>query len=173
MKDYLEPITTALKKLKVRVYEDWTNNSPGFKFNEWEMKGVPLRMEVGPRDIKEQKVVLARRDEKGKLLIPKDDVFDNVQKFLDSIQLKLITQARDFRDKNTHIVKGYNEFKSIISKGGFVRCGWDGSPETEAKIKQETKATIRCIPFDENPKELTCVLTGQKAKYEVVFAKAY
>ena len=173
LKDYLEPITTALKKLKIRVYEDWTNNSPGFKFNEWEMKGVPLRMEVGPRDIKEKKVVLARRDEKGKLFIPKDDVFDNVQRFLDNIQLKLITQARDFRDRNTHIVKGYDEFKSIISKGGFVRCGWDGNPETEAKIKQDTKATIRCIPFDEDPEELTCVLTGQKAKHEVIFAKAY
>ena len=173
LKDYLEPITTALKKLKVRVYEDWTNNSPGFKFNEWEMKGVPLRMEVGPRDIKEQKVVLARRDEKSKLFISKDDVFDNVQRFLDNIQLKLITQARDFRDRNTHIVKGYDEFKSIISKGGFVRCGWDGNSETEAKIKQDTKATIRCIPFDEDPEELTCVLTGQQAKHEVIFAKAY
>ena len=173
LKDYLEPITTALKKLKIRIYEDWTNNSPGFKFNEWEMKGVPLRMEVGPRDIREQKVVLARRDEKGKLFIPKDDVFDNIQRFLDNIQLKLITQARDFRDKNTHTVKGYDDFKSIISKGGFVRCGWDGNSETEAKIKQDTKATIRCIPFDEDPEELTCVLTGQKAKHEVIFARAY
>ena len=173
LKDYLEPITAALKKSKIRVYEDWTNNSPGFKFNEWEMKGVPLRMEVGPRDIKEQKVVLARRDEKGKLFIPKDDVFDNVERLLDNIQLKLITQARDFRDKNTHTVKDYEDFKSIISRGGFVRCGWDGNPETEAKIKQDTKATIRCIPFDEDPIELTCVLTGQKAKHEVIFAKAY
>ena len=173
LKDYLEPITAALKKSKIRVYEDWTNNSPGFKFNEWEMKGVPLRMEVGPRDIKEQKVVLARRDEKGKLFIPKDDVFDNVRRILDNIQLKLITQARDFRDKNTHTVKDYNDFKSIITRGGFVRCGWDGNPETEAKIKQDTKATIRCIPFDEDPEELTCVLTGQQAKHEVIFAKAY
>ena len=173
LKNYLEPITAALKKSKIRVYEDWTNNSPGFKFNEWEMKGVPLRMEVGPRDIKEQKVVLARRDEKDKLFIPKDDVFDNIQRLLDNIQLKLITQARDFRDKNTHIVKDYDDFKSIISKGGFVRCGWDGDSETEAKIKQDTKATIRCIPFDEDPEELTCVLTGQKAKHEVIFAKAY
>ena len=173
LKDYLEPITAALKKSKIRVYEDWTNNSPGFKFNEWEMKGVPLRMEVGPRDIKEQKVVLARRDEKDKLFIPKDDVFDTIQRLLDNIQLKLITQARDFRDKNTHIVKDYEDFKSIISKGGFVRCGWDGNSETEAKIKQDTKATIRCIPFDEDPEELTCILTGQKAKHEVIFAKAY
>ena len=173
LKDYLEPITSALKKSRIRVYEDWTNNSPGFKFNEWEMKGVPLRMEVGPRDIKEQKVVLARRDEKSKLFIPKDDVIENAQRLLDNIQLKLITQARDFRDKNTHIVKDYDDFKSIISRGGFVRCGWDGNPETEAKIKQDTKATIRCIPFDEDPKELFCILTGQKAKHEVIFAKAY
>ena len=173
LKGYLEPITAALKKSKIRVYEDWTNNSPGFKFNEWEMKGVPLRLEVGPRDVKEQKVVLARRDEKSKLFIPKDDVIDIAQRLLDNIQLKLITQARDFRDKNTHTVKDYSDFKSIITRGGFVRCGWDGNPETEAKIKQDTKATIRCIPFDEDPEELTCVLTGQKAKHEVIFAKAY
>ena len=173
LKDYLEPITAVMKKSQIRLCEDWTDNSPGFKFNEWEMKGVPLRMEVGPRDIKEQKVVLVRRDEEGKLFIPKDNVLDNVQELLDGIQLKLITQARDFRDKNTHIVKGYDDFKNIISEGGFVRCGWDGNPETEAKIKQDTKATIRCIPLDEDPKELTCVLTGQKAKHEVIFAKAY
>ena len=173
LEDYLEPITIALKKSKIRLYEDWSNNSPGFKFNEWEMKGVPLRMEVGPRDIKEQKVVLARRDEEGKLFIPKDDVLNNVQGLLDNIQLKLITQARDFRDKNTHMVKDFDDFKNIISNGGFVRCGWDGSSETEAKIKQDTKATIRCIPFDEDPGGLTCVLTGQKAKHEVIFAKAY
>ena len=173
LKGYLEPITAALKKSKIRVYEDWTNNSPGFKFNEWEMKGVPLRLEVGPRDVKEQKVVLARRDEKSKLFIPKDDVIDIAQRLLNNIQLKLITQARDFRDKNTHTVKDYSDFKSIITRGGFVRCGWDGNPETEAKIKQDTKATIRCIPFDEDPEELTCVLTGQKAKHEVIFAKAY
>ena len=115
----------------------------------------------------------ARRDEEGKLFIPKDDVLDNVQGLLDNIQLKLITQARDFRDKNTHIVKDFDDFKNIISNGGFVRCGWDGSSETEAKIKQDTKATIRCIPFDEDPEGLTCVLTGQKAKHEVIFAKAY
>ena len=173
LEHYLEPITIALKKSKIRVYEDWSNNSPGFKFNEWEMKGVPLRMEVGPRDIKEQKVVLARRDEESKLFISKDDVLDNVQGLLDNIQLKLITQARDFRDKNTHMVKDFDDFKNIISNGGFVRCGWDGSSETEAKIKQDTKATIRCIPFDEDPGGLTCVLTGQKAKHEVIFAKAY
>ena len=173
LEDYLEPITIELKKSKIRVYEDWSNNSPGFKFNEWEMKGVPLRMEVGPRDIKEQKVVLARRDEESKLFISKDDVLDNVQGLLDNIQLKLITQARDFRDKNTHMVKDFDDFKNIISNGGFIRCGWDGSSETEAKIKQDTKATIRCIPFDEDPEGLTCVLTGQKAKHEVIFAKAY
>ena len=173
LKDYLGPITRSLKKSKIRVYEDWTNNSPGFKFNEWEMKGVPLRMEVGPRDIKEQKVVLARRDEKGKLFIPKDDVCQNVQMILDNIQSNLFNEARDFRDKNTHRVVKYDDFKNIISNGGFVRCGWDGSPQTEAKIKQDTKATIRCIPFDEDPKELTCVFTGQKARHEVIFAKAY
>ena len=173
LKAYLEPITKNLKESGIRMHEDWTNNSPGFKFNEWEMKGVPLRMEVGPRDVKEQKVVLVKRDGKEKLFMSKNNILDPIQKLLKDIQSDLFDRARDFRDSNTHRVKDYNEFKSVISRGGFVRCGWNGNPETEASIKEETKATIRCIPFNEEPKGLSCIFSGEEAKHEVVFAKAY
>ena len=173
LKAYLEPITKNLKESGIRMHEDWTNNSPGFKFNEWEMKGVPLRMEVGPRDVKEGKVVLVKRDDKEKLFMSKNNILDTIQKLLEDIQSDLLNRARDFRDSNTHHVKDYNEFKSVISKGGFVRCGWNGNPETEASIKEETKATIRCIPFNEKPKGLRCIFSEEEAKHEVIFAKAY
>ena len=173
LKTYLNPMTEALRSSGIRIFEDWTNNSPGFKFNEWEMKGVPLRMEVGPRDIKEEKVVLVRRDSKEKLFISKDSVLESVQELLEDIQENLLRQARNFRDENTHAVQDYTEFKEVIKQGGFVRCGWNGDSKVEAKIKEETKATVRCIPFNENPQGLTCIKTGEEAKHEVIFAKAY
>ena len=166
-------MTEELRSSGVRIFEDWTNNSPGFKFNEWEMKGVPLRMEVGPRDIKEEKVVLVRRDSKEKLFISKDSVLENIQELLEDIQENLLRQARNFRDENTHAVQDYTEFKEVIKQGGFVRCGWNGDSKVEAKIKEETKATVRCIPFNENPQGLTWIKTGEEAKHEVIFAKAY
>jgi prolyl-tRNA synthetase len=92
---------------------------------------------------------------------------------LDDIQTGLFEQARQFRDENTHIVSTYDKFKKVIQKGGFVRCGWDGSEKTEATIKDQTKATIRCIPFDEHPDGLMCIFSGDPAKHEVIFAKAY
>ena len=173
LKIYLEPLSKSLKEAGIRIYEDWTNNSPGFKYNEWEMKGVPLRMEIGPRDIKDNKVVLVRRDNGEKLFIKKDDVLEKTSLILDEIQITLFEQARDFRDENTHLVSNYDTFKQIIKDGGFVRCGWNGDADTEAKIKEQTKATIRCIPFNESPEGLTCILTGDIAKHEVIFAKAY
>jgi prolyl-tRNA synthetase len=173
LKAYLEPITKNLKESGIRMHEDWTNNSPGFKFNEWEMKGVPLRMEVGPRDVKEKKVVLVKRDDKEKLFMSINNILEPIQNFLEDIQLSLLEQARDFRDANTHNVKDYTEFKDVINRGGFVRCGWNGDPHTEARIKEETKATIRCIPFNEKPNGLDCIFTGEEAKHEVIFAKAY
>jgi len=166
-------LSKSLQEAGIRIYEDWTNNSPGFKYNEWEMKGVPLRMEIGPRDIKENKVVLVRRDNGEKLFIKKDDVLEKTSLILDEIQITLFEQARDFRDENTHLVSNYDTFKQIIKDGGFVRCGWNGDADTEAKIKEQTKATIRCIPFNESPEGLTCILTGDVAKHEVIFAKAY
>ena len=173
LKLYLAPITNALKMLQIRFHEDWSSNSPGFKFNEWEMKGVPLRLEIGPRDMANNTVVLARRDNKKKIEIDQSSVGEEVSKLLDEIQSELFNQAEKFRNENTRRVSDYNDFKKTMKKGGFVRCGWDGLESTELKIKEETSATIRCIPFDEETENLKCILTGVPAKHEVIFAKAY
>ncbi len=170
---YLDPILDQLKNNSVRVNVDWREESPGFKFNDWEMKGVPIRMEVGPRDIDNNQVVLARRDTGEKITIQINDIADSVSKMLTDIQNNLFTEAKDFMKSNTNTVDSYDEFKKIITNGGFVRCGWDGTSETELKIKEETGATTRVIPFDENPRDLKCIYTGKPAKHEVVFAKAY
>ena len=173
LKLYLAPITNSLKRLQIRFHEDWSSNSPGFKFNEWEMKGVPLRLEIGPRDMANNTVVLARRDNKKKIEIDQSSVGEEVSKLLDEIQSELFNQAEKFRNENTRRVSDYNDFKKTMKKGGFVRCGWDGLESTELKIKEETSATIRCIPFDEETENLKCILTGVPAKHEVIFAKAY
>ncbi len=173
VKQYIKPIIKSLKKSDIRIQEDWTNNSPGFKFNQWEMKGVPLRMEIGPKDIAKNNIVLVRRDSGKKIILNKKEVLQQIPKLLNEIQSSLLNQALDFRDRNTHSVSNYEEFKLIIDRGGFVKCGWNGRSSTETKIKEDTKATIRCIPFDENPKALKCVFSGEAAKHEVIFAKAY
>jgi len=170
---YLHSIIGTLEDIGARYFVDWSDFSPGYKFNEWEMRGVPVRIEIGPRDVESNKVVLARRDNGEKYSISCDELSDKINALLIDIQSSLFNQAKSFRDKNTHIVQSYEEFKNIIESGGFIRCGWDGSDETESKIKEETKATIRCIPFDENPKNLNCIYSGRPAKHEVIYAKAY
>ncbi len=174
VKDYLSPILSKLKDAGIRVHEDWRKESPGFKFNEWEMKGVPLRLEVGPKDVENKKAVLVRRDNGEKIFVQKDEVAEKAPKILDDIQESLFNEAKAFRQENTHQVSSYDEFKeTIANKGGFVRCGWDGTRESERSIKEETKATIRVIPFDENPQKLKCIYSGKPARHEVLFAKAY
>ena len=171
---YLESVLLELRNAGVRIHEDWRKGSPGFKFNEWEMKGVPIRLEVGPKDIEKQQVVIARRDTGEKQFVKKEDIVNLIPNLLDSIQNNLFEQAKQFRLNNTHTVSTYADFKEVIkNKGGFIRCGWDGSAETETAIKNETKATIRVIPFDENTKGLNCIFSGKPAKHEVIFAKAY
>ena len=170
---YITSIEIELKQLGIRYFIDWSDSSPGFKFNEWELKGVPVRMEIGPRDVEANKLVIARRDNSEKLSISRDEIRDSLKTILDEIQNNLFNQAKVFRNENTHNVENYNDFKDIIKQGGFVKCGWDGSQKTELKIKEETKATIRCIPFDEKPEGLTCVYSGELAKHEVIYAKAY
>ena len=173
IKKYINPLEEELKSIGIRYFIDWSDSSPGFKFNEWELKGVPVRIEIGPRDVESKKLVMARRDNGEKFSISKNELSIKIKTILEEIQNNLFNQAKEFRNKNTHDVKTYDEFKNIINNGGFVRCGWDGDSETELKIKEETKATIRCIPFNEDPKELKCVYSGKKAKHEVIYAKAY
>jgi len=173
VKEYIKPIVDLLNQSNIRVHQDWTNNSPGFKFNEWEMKGVPVRLEIGPRDIRNNKVMLVRRDTGEKVNYSIKEICKIIPEILDEIQIGLFEQAKSFRDKHTHNAKNYEDFKKIILKGGFVRCGWDGTDQTEKIIKEQTKATIRCIPFDEKPKSLVCIFSGKPAKHEVIFAKSY
>ena len=175
LKDFnKEEILSKLKDAGIRVHEDWRKESPGFKFNEWEMKGVPLRLEVGPKDVENKKAVLVRRDNGEKIFVQKNEVAEKAPKILDDIQESLFNEAKAFRQENTHQVSSYDEFKkTIANKGGFVRCGWDGTRESERSIKEETKATIRVIPFDENPQKLKCIYSGKPARHEVLFAKAY
>ncbi len=169
----LNPILDTLKNNSVRTNVDWREESPGFKFNDWEMKGVPIRMEIGPRDVENKQVVLVRRDTGEKEFVNIDSIAENILQMLDDIHNNLFMQAKDFMNNNTHKIDSYEEFKKIIKDGGFLRCGWDGTSETELKIKEETGATTRVIPFDENPKDLKCIYTGKPAKHEVIFAKAY
>jgi len=173
VRDYLAPIVDLLESSGVRIHQDWTENSPGFKFNEWEMKGVPLRLEVGPRDVENGNMVVARRDTGDKSFLSKDEAVAQIPDLLDEIQKGLFQQALIFQQENTHKVSTYDELKKVIKKGGFVRCGWDGTDETEARVKEDIKATIRCIPMSENPEGLTCVYSGKPAKHEVIYAKAY
>ena len=173
IEDYVKSIIEELKQGGIRIFTDWSDFSPGYKFNEWELKGVPVRIEIGPRDVESNTFVIARRDKGEKLSSPRHDLTQCIKDTLDKIQKNLYSQAKDFRDNNTHSVNTYGEFKDIIRNGGFVRCGWDGKEETELKIKEDTKATIRCIPFNENPKGLTCIFSGNEAMHEVIFAKSY
>ena len=173
VRDYLAPIVELLESAGVRVHQDWTDNSPGFKFNEWEMKGVPLRLEVGPRDVENGNMVVARRDTGDKSFLSKDEAVAQIPDLLEEIQKGLFQQALIFQQENTHKVSTYDELKKVIKEGGFVRCGWDGTDETEARVKEDIKATIRCIPMSENPEGLTCVYSGKPAKHEVIYAKAY
>ena len=174
IQDYLRETLIEMQKLGIRVHEDWRKGSPGFKFNEWEMKGVPLRLEVGPKDIKEENVVIVRRDNSDKKFVNKESIIDTIISLLDDVQKNMFNKAKSFQTQNTFTVSTYDEFKDILSnKGGFIKCGWDGTSKTEAAIKNETKATIRVIPMDENPKGLNCIYSGKPAKHEVIFAKAY
>ena len=173
IENYMDSIINELKQKGIRIFIDWSDSSPGYKFNEWELKGVPARIEIGPRDVESNTVIIARRDNGEKLSSSRHNLTQSVIDILDKIQNNLYNQAKDFRDNNTHSVNTYGEFKDIIKNGGFVRCGWDGKQDTELKIKEDTKATIRCIPFNENPKDLTCIFSGNRAMHEVIFAKSY
>tara|TARA_Y100000994_G_scaffold249360_1_gene260599 strand:- start:16853 stop:17857 length:1005 start_codon:yes stop_codon:yes gene_type:complete len=174
IKDYINPYINQLSNMGIRILiDDRPKMSPGFKFNEWELKGAPTRLEIGFKEIENNTITIFRRDTKQKESISIDSVITHTSNLLNNIQDNMFVQANDFMNENIFSVSTYDEFKNIINKGGFIRCGWDGSDESEKKIKDETKATIRCIPFDEKPDNLNCIFTGKPAKHEVIFAKAY
>ncbi len=168
-------ISTALKSLgiKVKIDTDETKR-PGFKFAEYEMKGVPVRLGLGKRDIENNTIEVARRDTKEKTSISLDNVVPYILQLLEDIQQNLFKRAKAYRDSHITSVDNYDEFKTLLdAKGGFFYCHWDGTAETEEKIKEETKATIRCLPFDMSSEEGICMFSGKPSTKRVIFAKAY
>ena len=168
-------ISNALKAMGVKVEIDTDDTKrPGFKFAEYQMKGVPVRLGLGKRDIENNTIEVARRDTKEKTTISLDDVVNYVTGLLDEIQENLLQRAKAFRESHFTTVDNYEEFKELLeTKGGFFYCHWDGTPETEEKIKEETKATIRCIPFDMPCDSGVCMYSGKPSERRVIFAKAY
>ncbi len=166
-------ITLQFKKENVRyIVDDNEQNSPGWKFNQWEMKGVPLRLEIGPKDLDKRQVVLVRRDAGTKQFIPIEKLFVVVANLLQEIQNSLFQRALEFRNQHTHEVDNYADFKKIISDGGFIKAFWAGDGQMEAMIQEETKATIRCIPFKQD-RQGNCFYTGKPSKTVAIFAKSY
>ncbi|GAA5522803.1 proline--tRNA ligase [Aliifodinibius salicampi] len=172
--DYCDDIVSELKERDIRVkVDDRENMSPGWKFNEHEATGIPVRLTIGPRDLKNNNAELARRDTLDKNIVEREGLAQRVDDLLKTIQEKLYTTAKERIEDNTHSVDSYDEFKDIIeNEGGFVYAHWDGTAETEEKIKEETKATIRCIPLEDG-EEGECMVTGKPSKQKVLFARAY
>ena len=147
--------------------------SPGFKFNDWELKGVPVRIELGPRDVAAEQAVVVRRDQEGKSSLPLAGLPQALPPLLEEIQAGLYRQAADFRERHTRELDDWEALEGHMAEGGFARCGWDGDPASEAAIKQATKATIRCILPDEATTGLRCIQSGQPARHLVLLARAY
>ena len=160
------------KNITVKI-DDRDNLRSGFKFAEHELKGVPVRMTIGPRDYANNTVELARRDTLEKCVISVDGIDEYVSNLLDEIQTNIFDKALKFREQNTTKVDSYDEFKEKIENGGFFLAHWDGTAETEEKIKNETKATIRCIPLNGDKEEGKCMVTGKPSKQRVIFARSY
>ncbi len=171
----LKEIQKELRAAGVRVHlDDRDTHKPGWKFNEYELKGVPVRIAMGPRDLENGTVELARRDTLEKEFLQQSDIANKVDHLLEAIQKNLFDKALTYRDDHTHRADTWEEFTDLIdNKGGFVYAHWDGTPETEEKIKEMTKATIRCIPLEATEEEGKCILTGAASNRRVVFAKAY
>ena len=168
-------ILTSFKAVGIRAkYDNSDHARPGWKFAEYELKGVPIRMAIGPRDLENKQVELARRDTKEKTIVSMESLSTTVEKLLVEIQNNLFERARKYRDEHITKVDTWDEFIQILdTKGGFISAHWDGSAETEDKIKELAKATIRCIPLDNSLENGKCVLTGNPSSQRVLFARAY
>ena len=170
----IKKISQQLVSKNIRIKEDFRDtHKPGWKFSEYELKGVPVRIAMGPRDFQNKTVEVARRDTLSKEIIKSDCVVDSIVRILDDMQINLLHRAKEFKKTNTFVVNDFEDFKNKIQLGGFVLAHWDGTSETEDKIKKLTKATIRCIPMDSHEEAGTCVLTGNPSVKRVVFAKSY
>ena len=171
---HIAPLIDSLKAKGLTVkYDNRTEYKPGWKFNEYEFKGVPVRLAIGPRDLQNGTCEVCRRDTLEKITMPIEGIADHVLQLMDDIQRNLLQRAADFREANTRPVDTWDDFCTEIEKGGFLLCHWDGTTETEEKIKELTKATIRCIPYNAPEEEGRCILTGKPSHRRVIFARAY
>ena len=168
-------MVASFKAAGIRVkYDDSDNQRPGWKFAEYELKGVPVRIAVGPRDLENNQVEIARRDTKEKTTVSMDGITETVSQLLLDIQSNLFNRAKKYRDEHITKADNWDEFVTTLdTKAGFVSAHWDGTPETEDKIKEMTKATIRCIPLNNEQEAGTCILTGKPSVQRVLFARAY
>ncbi len=175
IKEKAERIKTELQEKGFTVhFDDRDTHKPGWKFAEYELKGYPLRLAIGPKDLENNTIEIARRDTLEKEVVNQDGVVEKIDTLLEDIQNNIYKKALDFRTKNTKKIDDYEEFKRIMEEdGGFVEAHWDGTAETEEIIKNDTKATIRCIPVDGEKEEGKCIVTGKPSKRRVVFARAY
>ena len=170
----VNPIVEELRRRGISVkYDDADNKRPGFKFADYELKGVPVRLAIGARDLENGTVEVMRRDTLEKETISIDNIEDKIANLLDDIQANIFKKAYDYREAHTTIVDTYEEFKEKIEEGGFILAHWDGTIETEEKIKEETKATIRCIPLEGDKTPGKCMVTGRPSAQRVIFARAY
>lgn len=172
---YVNTLTAEFKAKDISFkYDDRDTQRPGFKFAEWELKGVPLRIALGARDMQNGTVELARRDTQTKETVNQAGLSDKIEKLLVEIQENIFEKALTYRDSHITEVNSYDEFKEMLeSKGGFLSCHWDGTVETEKRVKEETKATIRCVPLDAKEENGVCIFTGKPSRQRVLFAKAY
>ena len=170
----LQPVIGRLRQLGVTVkYDDADNRRPGFKFADYELKGVPVRLAMGARDIENGTIELMRRDTLEKETLPFEGIADHVYRLLDDIQTNIFEKARRYRDEHVYVCEDYEEFKQRVKDGGFFLCHWDGTEETEARIKEETQATIRCVPFAYEQTPGIDMVSGKPAKHRVIIARAY
>ncbi len=170
----LSPIISQLRDMGISVkYDDADNKRPGFKFADYELKGVPVRLVMGARDLEEGTIEVMRRDTLEKETRPVDGIVEYVSKLLEDIQDNIFEKARKYRDDHVYVCEDYEEFKQKVKDGGFFLCHWDGTEETEAQIKEETQATIRCVPFAYEQTPGVDMVSGKPAKYRVIIARSY
>lgn len=172
--DKLQPVITKMQELGISVkFDDSDNKRPGFKFADYELKGVPVRLVMGGRDLEDNTIEIMRRDTLEKENVSFDGIVERVQTLLDNIQRNLFEKARAYRDAHIFECNNYDEFKERVKDGGFFLCHWDGTAETEAKIKEDTQATIRCVPFDYEQTEGIDMVSGKPSKHRVIIARSY
>lgn len=171
---YADEVRSELRKEFNVILDDREQFKPGYKFAEWELQGIPLRLEIGPRDVAKNGMVMVRRDILKKEFVTKAGILETVRNTLNLMQKEMLEKARQFQQENTHEVDDYEEFKKIIEEqGGFLNSHWCGDPECEAQVKADTKATIRNIPFDRKEEKGKCIVCGKESEGRVIFAKAY